>query len=69
MATVYHVFDGVIGSKTTLDKVKEYGLKAVCDLNIKNRHAVKYSAGGPDAKMEAVMIYEAEGDNFTGERV
>ena len=69
MATFYTVNNRTMTAKTTLDAIKAEGLKKGAEITINNRHAVQYAANSPYADIEAVMIYEATGDDFTGHRI
>ena len=69
MATFYTVTNRTMTAKTTLDAIIAAGLKKGAEIIINNRNAVQYVANNPYAEIEAVMIYEATDDDFTGHRV
>lgn len=69
MATFYNVTDRNMTEKTTREAIEAKGLKKAAEIEIAGRYATTYKVGGPNAKIEAVAIFEAPGDDFTGKRI
>lgn len=69
MANFYTVADRTIAAATSLAEIEAAGLTESHTFEIRRQHAVAFSAGGPDAVTEAVMVYQAPGADLIGKRL
>jgi len=67
MATVYAVKDRVIGEKVSVDELEGRGI----DIEFQYRNAkIYYDKNDCNfGKITHILIYEAEGDDFTGQYI
>jgi len=65
----YEVINRTIAKPISGKEVENRGLKQRSEVNVKGSYAHTYKADGPDATIEAVLIFERDGFNYIGERV